>query len=431
MQSVALEDLIAPAYYEAWNDCLRGGVSEQWFPGGRHSGKSTFVARLIVTHLLSAGNEMCHAVVFRKHQTDLRDSVYSEIQQAISALGMESHFQFLTTPLVIKRKGTGQMIYFKGLDDVRKHKSKKPPWGWVKYLWFEELDEFSNYDEIQATEVSYLRGGNDFREFLTYNPPRSATNWVNAEVARRKPHRKVYHTDYRDLMEKGWIPRSVIDRIEAVRDTDYESYRHVFLGEITGTGGEIFTNIKETALSDEQIRSFPRHDYGMDFGMVNDPTALLGTYYDPDLDWLYVFEEWTKRHAYFTDIHSEIKGRGLEGVDIMADTAPAGWLQNINMLGARLRGCYKASDWVETGVAWLRSRARIVIDSARCPLAWKEFSRYEYDTYKDGSVRERLPDRDNHTIDAVRYAQEANIKASAKRRYVGTPVGRKRAVSGF
>lgn len=420
---VRLEDWIAPAYYEPWNDCLSGDVVEQWFPGGRHSGKSMFVARTLVAHLLAAGNEECHAVVFRKHQTDLRDSVYSEIQQTIASLGLDNQFQYLSTPLVIRRKATGQTIYFKGLDDLRKHKSKKPPFGYMKFLWFEELDEFSSYEEIQATEISYQRGGDDFREFLTFNPPKSAANWVNTEVAVRKPRRKVYRTDYRDLAEKGWISSAVLERIQHAKDTNYESYRHVYLGEVTGTGGEIFTNIKEMALTDGQIRSFRRRDYGMDFGMVNDPTALVGTYYDADRDWLYVFDEWAQRHAYFTDIHAELKRRGLDSADIMADTAPTGWIQNINMLGARLHGCYKAPDWAETGVAWIRSRTCVIIDSERCPLAWREFSHYEYDTYRDGTARERLPDRDNHTIDAVRYAQEANIKASARRRYVGVPVG--------
>lgn len=389
-----------------------------------------FIARLLVANLLAQGNEKCHAVVFRKHQTDLRDSVYSEIQQAIASLGLTKHFIFQTSPLVIKRKQTGQIIYFNGLDDPRKHKSKKPPFGYTKFMWFEELDEFTSYEEIQSVEISYQRGGSDFREFMSFNPPRSSANWVNGEAARHSPLRKVYHTDYRDLIEKGWISQKILDRIEHARKSNFESYRHIYLGEVTGTGGEIFTNVKDATITDAQIKEFSRKDYGMDFGIVNDPTVLNGTYYDSDRNWLYIFEEWSRKHPYFTDIHAELVRRNLHQHEIIADTAPAGWIQNINRLGARLRGCYKADDWVETGIAWLRSLDRIIIDSERCPLAWDEFSHYEYDRYKDGTPKEKLPDRNNHAIDAVRYSQEMNIKASARQKFVGVPIGKKRRLHG-
>ena len=69
----------------------------------------------------------------------------------------------------------------------------------------------------------------------------------------------------------------------------------------------------------------------------------------------------------------------------------------------------------------MRNRTKIIIDSERCPLCWKEFSRYEYDCYKDGTPKEKLPDRDNHGIDASRYSLEAYIKASAKKSYIGRP----------
>ena len=59
---------------------------------------------------------------------------------------------------------------------------------------------------------------------------------------------------------------------------------------------------------------------------------------------------------------------------------------------------------VETGIRWLRMRARIVIDPARAPETAKEFAQYEFVKLKNGSFTESYPDRDNHAIDAVRYA---------------------------
>ena len=47
----------------------------------------------------------------------------------------------------------------------------------------------------------------------------------------------------------------------------------------------------------------------------------------------------------------------------------------------------------------------IVVDSERCPLTAKEFMEYEFDT-RCGEVVGGYPDRNNHSIDAVRYAME-------------------------
>lgn len=55
---------------------------------------------------------------------------------------------------------------------------------------------------------------------------------------------------------------------------------------------------------------------------------------------------------------------------------------------------------------WLQSLKTIIIDRRRCPNTWEEFSSYEYDKNKNGDIISGYPDRDNHLIDATRYATE-------------------------
>ena len=425
MVMLSLDKLIAPVYYEPWNNIIAGDASEIWLPGGRYSAKSSFTAIVISAMMSAKGNEDNHATVFRKHHTDLEGSVVNEIRIALGGerLGLDYLYDFKKNPLRLTRKDTGQTITFLGLDDPRKHKSKKPPFGYNRFLWFEEMDEFSSWSEIESVMISYRRGGNDFVSFCTFNPPKSSANWTNAEAARPYPGRKVYRTDYRDIAEMGWLPDMVLDSIEHMRKTNFELYRHIYLGEATGTGGEIFTNLKAEAITDEQIADWRDKAYGLDFGIVNDPTVLEGTYYDHDRDILYYFDEFVLHHPYYDTIYDKLCSKGLKDVPIVADTAPAGWIQNINRLGANLKPCYKAPDWPEIGVNWMRSRAKIIIDPDRCPFAWEEHSHYESDTYKDGAPKERLPDRDNHSIDASRMSQEANIRASAAKRFIGQPKG--------
>ena len=56
------------------------------------------------------------------------------------------------------------------------------------------------------------------------------------------------------------------------------------------------------------------------------------------------------------------------------------------------------------GTKWLQSLREIVIDPERCPETAREFSTYEYERTRDGTYVDAYPDRDNHSIDAVRYA---------------------------
>lgn len=72
--------------------------------------------------------------------------------------------------------------------------------------------------------------------------------------------------------------------------------------------------------------------------------------------------------------------------------------------------CFKRANFPEEGLVWMRSRTQIVIDPVDCPHAVDEFTHYEYEKLKDGTKRNEYPDRNNHTIDAVRYALENDIR---------------------
>ena len=54
---------------------------------------------------------------------------------------------------------------------------------------------------------------------------------------------------------------------------------------------------------------------------------------------------------------------------------------------------------------WLQGR-KIVIDRNRTPEAYREFSRYEFEQDREGNFISGYPDRNNHLIDATRYALE-------------------------
>ena len=79
--------------------------------------------------------------------------------------------------------------------------------------------------------------------------------------------------------------------------------------------------------------------------------------------------------------------------------------RGVNAVGAR-----KGPGSVREGIRWLQELSEIVIDPAKCPNAAREFSSYEYERDTYGNFRADCPDKNNHLIDAARYALEDLIR---------------------
>lgn len=64
----------------------------------------------------------------------------------------------------------------------------------------------------------------------------------------------------------------------------------------------------------------------------------------------------------------------------------------------RVKPVKKGPDSVEYGEQWLDDLEAIVIDPIRTPNIAKEFENIDYQTDKDGNVKPRLEDKDNHCV---------------------------------
>ena len=65
---------------------------------------------------------MIHACITRQVAGTLKDSVYAQMKWCINMLGLNDKFECTKSPLEIKYRKTGQIIYFRGLDDETKLK---------------------------------------------------------------------------------------------------------------------------------------------------------------------------------------------------------------------------------------------------------------------------------------------------------------------
>lgn len=399
MKTIRLSNIIAPHFWDLHQDIKQHGHTYYWLEGGRGSTKSSDISIEIPPLMIK--NPECHAVVLRKVGNTIKNSVYPQMQWGIDALGLTDKFRFKTSPHEITYKKTGQKILFFGVDDPQKIKSIKLPFGYVGICWMEELDQFSGMEEIRNLNQSLLRGGPVFWEFCSFNPPKSQNNWVNEEKLFDDPDRLVHHSTYLGV-PREWLGERFFEDAEKLKAKNEMAYRHEYLGEVTGTGGAVFENVEDMAMSNEFVGNFDRLYYGLDFGFAVDPLAYVAMYYDAKREDLYIFDEIYQQKLTNSQAAEAIRLRA-KGSRILADAAEPKSIAEMAGFGLHISGARKGPDSIDFGMRWLQNRAHIYIDKRRCPNTYKEFVAYEYERNKDGQFISAYPDVNNHSIDAVRY----------------------------
>ena len=404
-----LTKCIGKAFYPVHNDIKDHKHTYYDLTGGRGSLKSSFVSVEIIYNMMKKENSNKHAVVYRKVGDTLETSVYSQIEWAIDILGVSSKWKLTKSPMRAEYLPTGQRIIFKGLDKAAKSKSIKVPFGYIAYLWFEEFDEFAGEEEIRKVQQSVIRGGDDFVVFKSMNPPKSRQNWANDYIEKEKLRSDTYVSQTTYLTSpKEWLGQQFIDDAEWLKMVNPKAYEHEYLGIPVGTGTEVFDNLEIRQITDEEIAKWDKLYRGVDWGWFPDPYHYGCMYYDSARMTLYIFEEFRANRMRNNETGSILLDKfGLTRYDVVTcDSAENKSISDYRSYGINARGAEKGKDSVRYGMKWLQSLLKIVIDPVRCPETAKEFKKYEYELDKDGNPTSVYPDKDNHSIDAVRYAME-------------------------
>lgn len=403
---VNLTDVIAPAFYDVYYDVTEDKHTHYWLKGGRGSTKSSFASVMIILGMMSDPD--ANAVVIRKVGMYLKDSVYEQIIWSIDKLGVSSLWKTKLSPMEIIYIPTGQKILFRGADKPKKLKSTKVRKGYAKYIWYEECDEFKGMAELRTINQSLMRGGGKFVVFYTYNPPQSQRNWVNQEVTEDRPDRLVHHSSYLTV-PKDWLGEQFLVEAEHLKKTKPELYAHEYLGEVTGTGGTVFPNVTIRRISDDEISVFDKIRRGIDFGYAADPFVYIAGHYDKKHKRLYLFDEICKQGLSNERAAELINQKQRYSQAIKCDSAEPKSIAELRKYGLPVKGAKKGPDSVNYGIKFLQSLEEIIIDGTRCPNAKREFYNYELEPDGNDGFKDGYPDKDNHTIDAVRYALEDDM----------------------
>mgnify|MGYP001244476366 FL=1 len=406
---VRLTDIIAPSFYEVHHAVKNNEATHFLLGGGRGSTKSSFTPTEIVLGIISDPN--ANAIALRKVKDTLRESVYESFVWAIEKLGISHLFDCRVSPMQIIYKPTGQKIIFRGADKPIKIKSLRLRKGFFKYAWYEEADEFS-LEDIRSINQTALRGGAGYKVFYTYTPPKSRKKWVHEYKNNPPPGWFVHHSTYLDV-PREWLGEQFFIEAETLRQRNELAYRHEYLGEDVGTGGEVFRNLTMRRISDEEIAGFDRIKRGLDFGFASHPTHYAVMHFDATRRRLFIFYEIHKVGMSNRALADAIKAENKSNVRVTADSAEPRTIAELRNLGVNVVGARKGPDSVEYGIKFLQDLEEIIIDPVRCPNTAREFEGYELEPDGNGGWKEGFPDRDNHSIDAVRYALESEIRGPA------------------
>lgn len=399
--AVKISQIIAPSFKPVHLDIRREQHTHYWLCGGRGSTKSSFIAIEIVLGIMK--DPEANATVLRKVKETLKDSVFEQIKWAIHVLGVQNFWHIPQAQLVMTYIPTGQKILFRGADKPKKIKSIAFAKGYCKYFWFEELDEFNGMEEIRMINQSLLRGGPKFVVFYSYNPPKSLTNWVNAESQMTRPDRLIHRSNYLTV-PRHWLGEQFIIEAEHLKEVNETAYNHEYMGEITGTGGEVFGNVTCRPISDEEIKEFEVIRRGLDFGFAADPLSYVVCAYNRKYRRLFIFHEVYKVGLSNRGAYELIAKENINNGNILADSAEPRTINELNQYGLNVSKVRKGPDSIDYGIKFLQDLEAIIIDDTRCPETAREFCNYELEKDTNGNYKAGYPDKNNHSIDAVRYA---------------------------
>jgi phage terminase large subunit len=214
--------------------------------------------------------------------------------------------------------------------------------------------------------------------------------------------------------DNPYFPDVLRQEMEAMRESDYDRYLHVWEGELrTISDAQVFKN--KYCVQDFETPKDITFYHGMDFGFAKDPTTVVRCFIRGKS--LFIDREEYGHHVEIKDIPAMVRNI-MVGTDyylwqIKADAARPETISYLKNMGIN---CVAASKWsgsIEDGIEYMKSFQQIVIHS-RCKNTIEEFRRYSYKI--DKRTNDILPivlDDFNHCIDAIRYSLSDLIKRKA------------------
>lgn len=361
--------------------------------GGAGSGKSVFVAQKLIFKAL---NQKRKILVIRKVGTTLKDSVFQLINDTLKEWKIYNLCQVNLSTYTITLPNDSVFL-FKGLDDREKIKSITD----ITDIWCEEATELAEDDYTQL-DLRLRALKPDLQLICSFNPV-SKANWVYkkwfASSAQPNGDTFILKTTYKD---NRFLPKAYINALEENQKTNYSYYKIYALGEFCSLDKLVFSNWETADFDNTKINGVLL--VGLDFGFVNDTTALIASLLDEENKRLYIFKEWGATGKTNKEIADVITALGFSKSVIIADSAEPKSIEELRRDGiSRIRESTKGKDSIIHGIQKLQNYKIIVHPT--CEKIITEFENYSWKKDKQSGEYVNQPiDEFNHFIDALRYS---------------------------
>jgi len=173
---------------------------------------------------------------------------------------------------------------------------------------------------------------------------------------------------------------------------------------ISPDNATVFNNIELRTITDEEIAAMSWFYNGVDWGFDPDPWCFERTSYDSNRKIIYFIDEGYEKRLSNAQTAEITRGKIRPGEMVVCDSAEPKSIMDYRDMNIDARPVKKGAGSVETGMKWMATRNKIVIDPVRCPNAAREFVECEKARDRAGEVTNAYIDAENHTIDAGRYS---------------------------
>lgn len=378
--------------------------------GGAGSGKSFGGTQKIYLKALRYKRKV---LVIRKIQRTIKDSIWSVILSHLHSSGYYDACRVNRSDLEIELPN-GSIFIFKGLDDPEKIKSIDG----ITDIVIEEATELTEDDFTQLN--LRLRANVPYLQMYLFFNPISKKNWVyDYFFVRELPlNIKIIKTTY---LDNKFLPQEYREELERLKDRNPAYYRIYCLGEFATLDKLVFPTYTTKIISEKDIEGLKRW-IGLDFGYINDPSAIVWGFIDTVKKKIYVCGEYVKRGMRNDEIAETIIDLGLHKDKSYGDSAEPKSIDEIKTKGVNIEPTVKGKDSVIHGIQWIQ-QYELIVDE-RCFKVIEELDNYTWQKdKKTGEYINEPVDTFNHTIDAIRYGLNKYIKGTKTPRVVAKPVG--------
>ena len=389
-----------------WSECLFDESARYIaVKGGRGSGKSRSVATALN---LRAAAKPLRILCVREIQKSIRDSSKRLLDDDAERNGLSSFYTSLETEV---RGANGSLFLFAGLrSNIDSIKSMEG----IDICWVEEAQSVSK-TSLETLIPTIRKPGSQI--IFTWNP-KHETDPIEEMFGRDDlpPDTRLKTVNY---VDNPWFPEVLSKEANYDLKRDPEKYNHVWMGGyLRNSESRVFRNwtVEEfEAPADALFR------LGADWGFASDPSVLVRCHIVGRK--LFIDYEAHMVGCEIMDLPSLFMSvPGAEKWPITADSARPETISHMRQHGfPKIQAAVKGPKSIEDGIEWLKSFDIVV--HPRCRHTIDELTMYSYKT--DPLTQLVLPlleDKNNHIIDALRYACEGARRANIVRPTFVAPI---------